>query len=184
MQTQVYVDETKAKGYVVAAAAIAAGDVDAVRRSLRGLLPRGQRRLHMVAESNPLRRKILAALTDEPVQVDLYVAGATHRTNIERRRACLEGLVADIAADCTLLTLESDETQDRRDRQDLALLTRRAGCHGLRRPASEPLCRATAVGARRGGVGARARTRMDPARRADDPPRRLRLTPGMRKARA
>ena len=143
MQTQVYVDETKAKGYVVAAAAIAAGDVDAVRRSLRGLLPRGQRRLHMVAESNPLRRKILAALTDEPVQVDLYVAGATHRTNIERRRACLEGLVADIAADCTLLTLESDETQDRRDRQDLALLTRRAGCHGLRyqhqSPYVEPL---------------------------------------------
>lgn len=127
MQTQVYVDETKARGYVVAAACVPTAAADSMRRALRDLLPRGQRRLHMVNEATPLRRKILGVLTDHRAEVDLFAAGQHYRTNIERRRACLERLVMEIPADCTMLTLESDETQDRRDRHDLAQYTRRHG---------------------------------------------------------
>lgn len=143
MQTQVYVDETKAKGYVVAAAAVLPGQLAGVRKALRALLPRAQRRLHMVDEADPLRRKILTGLADAGAAVDLYVAGASYPTDVKRRRACLERLVSDIAPECILLTLESDRTQDRRDRQDLALITRKIGCPQLRyaheSPYAEPL---------------------------------------------
>ncbi|WP_309133332.1 hypothetical protein [Cellulomonas sp.] len=143
MKMQVYVDETKAKGYVIAAAVIPMADLDHLRKAMRGLLPRGQRRIHMVSESEPLRRKILAVLGDEGAQVDLYAAGRTRVTDIDRRRACLEQLVRDLAATCILLTLESDETQDRRDRRDLAAITHRAGCpelrYGHQTPYVEPL---------------------------------------------
>lgn len=143
MQTQAYVDETKAKGYVVAVAVLEVGDLDVVRRAVRALLPRGQRRLHMVSESDPLRRRVLTTLAEQPVDVDLYSAGTRYRTDIERRRACLDRLVEEIAVDCVQLTLESDVTQDRRDRQDLAQGTRRCGAQALRyrheSPYAEPL---------------------------------------------
>ena len=143
MKTQVYVDESKSRDYVVAAAVVVPGDVASLRRSLRNLLPRGQRRLHMVNEKPPLRRKILSALNDERVAVDLYVAGEPYATNIDRRRACLERLVEDVASHCIALTLESDRTQDRRDQRDLIEITRRVGCRDLRydhrTPYEEPL---------------------------------------------
>jgi hypothetical protein len=144
VQVQIYVDETKAKGYVVAAAAVVPGDADALRKTLRGLLPRAQRRLHMVQESAQLRRKLLNTLAGENVTVALYVAGPQHGTHIRGRRACLGQLVADaVAGGCISLTFESDKTQDRRDQQDLIEITRRLGCEDLRyvhaSPYTEPL---------------------------------------------
>lgn len=139
-----YVDESKAKGYLVAAAAMLPEDVTAARRALRALLPRRQRRLHMVDEDDALRRKLLATLEELDVQVTLYAAGQEHGTDIRRRRACLGQLVRD-AADhgCQRLTLESDRTQDARDRQALIEIVREVGCrdmtYGHMSPYEEPL---------------------------------------------
>jgi hypothetical protein len=125
----VYVDETKAKGYVVSAAAVLTGDVAESRRQMRRILPKGQRRLHMVNESDPLRRKILSTIADLGIGVALYEAGPAYPTDILRRRACLDGLVRHAAAaGCVRLTLESDPSQDCRDRQSLIEITREAGC--------------------------------------------------------
>lgn len=84
-----------------------------------------------------------STLVSERVRVDLYAADVGYRTNIERRRACLDRLVQDVAATCVGLTLESDVTQNSRDRQDLIEITRRVGCRDLRyahrAPYEEPL---------------------------------------------
>lgn len=124
-----YVDETKAKGYVLAAAVVLPSDVTAIRKTVRALIAPGQPRLHMKAEKTPHQRAILSALVPLDLTVTLYEADArTHRTDIARRRACLAQLVHDQAGLCEHLVLESDTTQDARDRQALIDLTRAAGC--------------------------------------------------------
>ena len=128
---QWFVDETKARGYVIAATLVDTAEVAAVRRVLKQTLPRGQRRIHMVDESDPLRRKFLSALSDAGVATRLYVASADHGTDVRRRRACLRRVVLEAAAEgCTRLVLESDPTQDARDRQTLIETTREIGRRG------------------------------------------------------
>lgn len=125
---QWFVDETKARGYVIAATLVDDSDVTAVRRVLQQTLPRGQRRIHMVDESDPLRRKFLGALADAGLTARLYVAGADHGTDVRRRRACLRHVVLDAATEgCTRLVLESDPTQDARDRQTIIEARRETG---------------------------------------------------------
>lgn len=140
----VVVDESKAKGYLLVAACVLPADVVAARKQLRELIMPRQSRVHMKTESAPRRREILTALERLEVQATIYRAGASYRTDIARRRACLERLVGDIAGTCERLVLESDETQDQRDRRDLIELIRAAGCHGTLsydhlRATSEPL---------------------------------------------
>lgn len=119
----VYVDETKARAYLLVAAATMPSDVATVERAMRSLLLKGQRRVHMVAESDARRRAILDKIKTLGVEVTIYRATGT-QTQILRRRACIEALVKDIAPHCRRLTLESDESQDARDRQQLVELTR------------------------------------------------------------
>lgn len=123
----VYVDETKAKGYLLIAAATMPQSVSLVRRRLRGLLLPKQRRLHMVDENDSRRREILATIVDLDIEVTIYRAAAGHATQIERRRACIDALVKDVAPHCRSLTIESDHSQDARDRQQLVELTRLYG---------------------------------------------------------
>jgi len=58
----VYVDETKAKGYVLAAAVVLPADVTEIRRTVRGLIAPGQARVHMKAEKTPRQHMILSSL--------------------------------------------------------------------------------------------------------------------------
>ena len=126
---RVYVDETKAKGYVLAAAVVLPADVTEIRKTVRGLIAPGQPRVHMKAEKTPRQHVILSSLVALDIFVTLYEADSrTHRTDIARRHACLARLVHDQAGVCEHLVLESDTTQDARDRQALIELTRAAGC--------------------------------------------------------
>jgi hypothetical protein len=140
----VYVDETKAGDYVLAATSVEPSREAQVRSALRRLTPPRQSRLHMRNEPDRRRRVILSSLERLPVPTTLYRAPASLGTQTTRRRACLARLVADLAATADRLVLESDEGQDARDRQDLVELTRTAGCrHTLRyehlRASQEPL---------------------------------------------
>lgn len=126
---RVYVDETKAKGYVLAAAVMLPADVTAIRKTVRGLIAKGQTRVHMKSEKTPRQHEILSTLVPLALPVTLYEADSgVHRTDIARRHACLARLVHDQAGLCKHLVLESDATQDARDRQALIELTRAAGC--------------------------------------------------------
>jgi hypothetical protein len=81
----VYLDETKQQGYVVAAAVVVEGDVEPLRRVVRGLVLPGQRRLHMKTERDSRRRQIVAALVEVGVEVVLYDAGRRYRTDVQAR---------------------------------------------------------------------------------------------------
>jgi hypothetical protein len=47
-----FVDETKHRGYLLVASAVPPGDLDPLRKLIRGLILPGQRRLHMKNEND------------------------------------------------------------------------------------------------------------------------------------
>ncbi|MEU0095544.1 hypothetical protein [Kribbella sp. NPDC006257] len=72
MPIHVFVDETKAKGLLMAAARCPAGDLNVNRKALRALLLPGQEHLHFNNESDARRKKILATISAFHLLVDLY----------------------------------------------------------------------------------------------------------------
>lgn len=145
MNGHVFVDESKERGYLLVAALVARDELTATRTLVRGLVMKGQRRLHMTKESDPRRRKITAALHGSGVHATIYDAGRRYRSELDARAACLTALVTDAASTGTsLLVLEQDESLLRWDRQQLIETTRAAGCrdnlrYEHRRPGSEQL---------------------------------------------
>ncbi|WP_158370740.1 hypothetical protein [Cellulosimicrobium cellulans] len=145
MTSHAYVDESKARDYLLAATIVDVGSVHGARQEVRRLVLPRQSRVHMKHESDRRRRIILSALAELGLGTTIYSAGGPPaRTQIARRRACLARLVTDLATGCDRLVLESDETQDARDRRDLLEITRAAGRReGLsyehRRAGQEPL---------------------------------------------
>jgi len=145
MTFHAYVDESKAGDYLLAATLVEPARATAGRAAVRALVPPRQSRLHMRGEPDRRRRLILEALVDVDASTVLYRAAASRApTQVARRRACLARLVGDLAGRSDRLVLESDESQDARDRRDLLDLTRAAGCRdSLRyehlRAAQEPL---------------------------------------------
>lgn len=125
----VFVDESKKQDYLLVAAVIIPGELGLARKTVRGLQKPGQRRLHMVKESPARQHTILSTLGTIGAQVTIYQASVGYRTNIERRGACLERLVEDIAtAGCARLMLESEQGEEERDRRLLYRETGRRGC--------------------------------------------------------
>lgn len=140
----VFVDESKARDYLLIASVVLPIDVTAARKDVRALVLSGQRRIHMKSESDTRRRVILTAFEEHGFTATIYRAGTTYKTDLDRRAACLKQLVDDIAA-CghSTLCLESDESLNKQDRRHLARMVRAAGCPDLHylhdRAAQEPL---------------------------------------------
>jgi hypothetical protein len=114
----VFVDESKSKGYVIVATAVAPGAVQDVRQRLRKLPRRGQRRIHFTRESDASRRTLIRKIaTLDVVAVSYRVDGLRDH---DARRRCLEALVADLCRSGTArLVLERDESVAHADRQIL-----------------------------------------------------------------
>lgn len=130
MSTQFYVDETKAKGYLVAAASGSGEDLKLARKQIDSLILPQQRSLHMKSERDA-RRKLIAdtigAFSDLSVRGIIYDAGRAG-TERDRRARCLEALVADVARhDAASIVFDLDETLLSWDRQRMIELTRAAG---------------------------------------------------------
>ena len=131
MVGRVYADESKARDYLLVAAVVLPTDATLVRKGVRSLILPRQERVHMVAESDSRRRQVLSTLQELNVGATVYRAQGRHRTQLTARKACLERIVQDMAvARHEHLTLESDSTQDQRDRQTLIEATRRFNCRG------------------------------------------------------
>lgn len=127
--THVFVDETKYRGYLLAAAVIVPADLDTARKVIRGLVLPGQRRLHMKDESAPRKRSIASAIVASAVRATIYDAGRRHRTERDRRAACLRALVGDLARQGrSAVVIEQDETLLSWDNQCLIEATRAASC--------------------------------------------------------
>ena len=116
--TVLFIDESKAKGYTIVAAAIVPADITAMRREVAKLRKPGQRRVHFVHESDSRRREILSTLERLGVQARLYHAAGMK--DPAAREACLAAVVRDAAAaDVTRLVLELDDSIQKFDRQIL-----------------------------------------------------------------
>lgn len=113
-----FVDESKAKGYVMAIASIEATQVEAARRALRSLRLGGQTSLHFKRESARRRRRILATLATTGWSA--HIVSSQHSRHDLARADCLSQLVEFASSvDAGQMTLELDASVERFDRQTL-----------------------------------------------------------------
>jgi hypothetical protein len=133
MSSHVFVDETKRRGYLLVASVVVQGDLDPIRRTLRGLVLPGQRRLHMKDENDSRKRSIATAIADSGTRATIYDAGRRYDTEWDRRSACLRALVTDAAQrGDAMLILEQDDTLVAADRKLLYHAARHENCPELR----------------------------------------------------
>lgn len=140
----VFVDESKAKDYLLIAAAIVPRDVAECRRAVRELILPRQSRLHMKQENDSRKRRMLDTFAELEVTVTIFRATRDLGSEVHRRGLCLEELIGNIGPAGGRLCLERDETLVARDRQRMIEATRRAGNAGTleywhESAASEPL---------------------------------------------
>ncbi|NEM91502.1 hypothetical protein [Galbitalea soli] len=109
-------DESKTKGYFLAATAAGQNDVARLEKHLRSLLRPGQRRIHFTSESDSSRRTLLAALAGLELHVVVYcVRGVPDK--IARAR-CLTALLDDLVdSRAQHVILERDESVEAKDRE-------------------------------------------------------------------
>lgn len=113
-----FVDESKAKDYLLVSVALEVSAVQDARDAVRSLILPGQSRLHMRKESDRRRRSILHALAVPTISTTVIRAPKDGRTDRERRSACIDALVRAAVSDgIDRICFEIDETQQRQDRQ-------------------------------------------------------------------
>jgi hypothetical protein len=126
-----FVDETKARSYLMVAVACVQAELQISRKELRELVLPGQRGLHMNDERDSRRRAIadtITAMSDRGIQAFIYDAGMRYRTERDRRAKCLEALVADaVHYDQARITIDLDESLHNFDRQHMIEYVRAAG---------------------------------------------------------
>jgi hypothetical protein len=123
----VFVDETKDRGYLLAAAALLPGDLVGARQAIRGLILPRQRRLHFKQESDARRGAILGVLVRLGAQIMIYDA-ADAGSEKAARQACLIELVADLAKNAAhRVVIERDDSVMDFDKRLLYQQVRAAG---------------------------------------------------------
>jgi hypothetical protein len=128
MNAHVFVDESKSRGYLLAAAIVPPQDLARMRKLLGALrLPR-QRRIHFTGESDARRKMILRSLTDAGVQVTIYDASSYVQVK-DARDAAMTRLVDDAAKiGASMLLIEREDGTLRSDCAIIRARTERAGC--------------------------------------------------------
>ncbi|MGW6278994.1 hypothetical protein [Kribbella sp. NPDC055071] len=129
MPFHVFVDETKARGFLMAAARCPSDDVSVNRKILRELLLPGQERLHFRHETDGRRRQILATIEHLHLLVDIYQFDV--ETPMSRAH-CLEAIVRDTLGEAERRVIERDESTLPRDRSTLHAACQRNGFYRLR----------------------------------------------------
>ena len=130
MTARLYVDETKAKGYVIVAAVATEESLHAIRQQLRNLVLPGQVALHMKSERDSRRHAIadtIAGMVSLGLTATVYDAGRLGSER-DRRARCLEAIVHNTLKDYdqARIVFELDETLRQFDRQCLIDATRAA----------------------------------------------------------
>lgn len=124
----IYVDETKNRGYVLAASVLMGPDVEAMRKTMRKLVLPGQHRIHMAKERDARRKEIADTICSAGVSAIIYDAGRRYGNELDARAACLESIIADIdAGQPTLLVIEQDDSLIHWDKQRLIEMVRASG---------------------------------------------------------
>lgn len=126
-----YLDESKANDYIIAAAVVAPESRSELRRLMNSLRMPGQSRVHMVSEEARRRKAILSALAASDVQVEIFQASGRRAGTRTNRAACLKAIVTRASAFAhAKIVLELDESLRSQDRQDLVEFTGSASARG------------------------------------------------------
>lgn len=119
MSVHAFIDESKANGYVVAAAIVQPHRLSTARRAMRALCLPGQQRVHLSKEQAARRRQILAAVCRLDLDVRIYDASSIQNPR-SARSACVEQVVADLAMmKGQRLVIEQDDSLVAADLTDL-----------------------------------------------------------------
>jgi hypothetical protein len=141
-QAHAFVDESKAKGYYIAAAVISPSDVAAARSTISGLRHKGSGSVHFKSEKDSMRQSFLKGVVPTGAQTFIYVV--KDKPDKIARPACLRALVDDLcAAEASRLILDQDDSLAAADRKIIAAQLRSnqsAGIeYGHRKRQEEPL---------------------------------------------
>lgn len=116
LSTEFYVDESKARGYIIVAAVVPSGQATHLRKALRDLRMKGQRRIHFVEESPRRRRELLSAMVALDCQARVY--RIRDAPELAARGACLRSMIDDMALlNARRLVLERDESMATHDKR-------------------------------------------------------------------
>ncbi|GAB2499407.1 hypothetical protein GCM10027063_43730 [Promicromonospora xylanilytica] len=111
-----YVDETKARGYVLAVVFVPPRDVHTLRAALRGLRAAGSRSIHFHKANNAQRAAVVDALVTYGVSA-MIITNRTH-PRTPPREASIRALARQaVQLEVALLVLERDQTIEGKDRR-------------------------------------------------------------------
>lgn len=130
-RSSVFADESKAREFILAASFTPSPSPTETNRRLRGLVRRGQRRIHFKSESDASRKRLLSAMSALDVTTRVYIA--SHHAPAAPRARCLEHLIDDLVdSSASRLIVERDESVQTADRRIIrARLDRRNYRSGL-----------------------------------------------------
>lgn len=134
MHEHVFVDESKARGFVLVAVAVPSDELTAMRALVRSLRHPGSDRSHFSAESDGQRKKILAAYRSVGIHATVYDARRIS-SEITAREVAIAQLADDaIKMGAKRLVLEADDPAVKSDRRIIFERLRNAGaeldyCH-------------------------------------------------------
>ena len=129
MSAHVFVDESKSRGFLLAASVVPAPDLASLRRAVDALRLPGQRRIHFTSERDDRRRLILAALLDAGPAVVIYQA--PQECPITRARDLTMARLADdaIRLGAARIVVERDDQAVHSDRRIIRERAELAGRH-------------------------------------------------------
>jgi hypothetical protein len=110
MAQHVFVDESKARAYLLVAVAVDDREVAGLRKTMRSMLLRGQSRIHFRKEQSARRRAILSALGRNPLDITV-IRSSLHAEN-RARDECFAALATAIRwLPSSTLVIERDESR-------------------------------------------------------------------------
>ena len=111
---QLYIDESKAKSYILVAVLVQPGLAAGFRKRMMRLRMPGQRYIHFINERDSRRKIILSELLDMNIRARVYRTAGLHP--IAARAICLKVLLADlIQLNVTNLVFELEESSQKSD---------------------------------------------------------------------
>ena len=132
MSSQIFVDESKDKGFLLAASSISCADIGRLQSEISSLLLRRQVRIHFRREQEARRLRILEALTTAG-RIRTVVFDATRFDSMKAGRVAAITRMADYAAAvrASRIVIESDDSAAEQDRKVIRRQLAAAGLDGI-----------------------------------------------------
>lgn len=122
-----FIDESSRRNYYFSVAIVGPTDLASARQSMRGLLLRGQRSLHMKDESDPRRRSILSAIATIDTRAVLFECALT-AGHASAREDCLRAATEfAIQRRAVRMVLDRSDSTLRRDRRIIEEMLKKHG---------------------------------------------------------